>query len=294
MRGLDRRRQAGLMVLLLPFLLGALVLIVVPAVLSLGLAFTQFDGVHFPRWWGLRNFQMFYLDPLERVAVANSLYFTALAVPVRVLAALGLALLLRRPGRGVGVYRAAIYLPSAIPAVAYALIWLWVFNPLYGPVNLTLHALGLPQPGWLASPDTAKLVFVVMAAFQIGEGFVLLLAGLQQMPAEYYYAATVDGAQGWTLFRHITLPLLSPWLILLTFRDLILSFHYTLTPSLLLTGGDPYRSTLFLPLLAMEEAFEHLRFGMGGAIQLVMLALSGGLVLLLWALLRRWSLADDA
>jgi multiple sugar transport system permease protein len=280
-------------ILLLPYLLGALGLVVLPAVLSLALAFTQFDGVHWPRWWGLRNFSMFYIDPLERVAVVNSLYFTALAVPVRVLAALGLALLLRRPRRGAGLFRAAVFLPTAIPDVAYALIALWVFNPLYGPVNLALGALGLPQPGWLASPATAKLVFVAMAALQIGEGFVLLLAGLQQMPAETFDAASVDGAHGWKLFRHITLPLLSPWLILLTFRDLILSFHYPLIPSLLLTGGDPYRSTLFLPLLAVEEAFEHLRFGMGSAILLVMLVASVTLVLVLWALLRRWSFGDE-
>ena len=288
------REQAEHGLLLLPYLLGALLLLALPGLLTFVLAFTYFDGIAPPIWWGLRNFQMFAVDPLERIAALNSLYFTALAVPLRLLGALGLALLLRRPRRGVGLYRAAVLLPTLIPDVAYALIWLWIFNPLYGPVNLLLRAAGLPAPGWLASPDSAKLVFVFMSLFQIGEGFVVLLAGLQSVPADYYDAALVDGAGPLSLFRHVTLPLISPWLILLAFRDLILSFVYPFTPSLLMTGGDPYYSTLFLPLLAFREAFGSLRFGMGSAITLVTFAASLLLVLALGLILRRWTWADDA
>jgi multiple sugar transport system permease protein len=279
--------------LLLPYVAGALLLLVLPGLLTSYLAFTYFDGVSSPVWSGLRNFQVFTIDPFERIAVANSLYFTALAVPLRVLGALGLALLLRRPRRGVGLYRAAVFLPTVIPDVAYALVWLWIFNPLYGPVNLLLRAIGLPAPAWLASAETAKLVFVFMSFFQIGEGFVVLLAGLQSVPADYYDAAVVDGAGPLSLFRYVTLPLISPWLILLAFRDLILSFVYPFTPSLLMTGGEPYYSTLFLPLLAFRESFGSLRFGMGSAITLVTFATSLVLVLALVLILRRWSWTDE-
>ena len=288
-----RRERAEHALLLLPYLLGALLLLVLPGLLTFALAFTYFDGITPPIWWGLRNFQNFYIDPLERIAIGNSLYFTALAVPLRVLGALGLALLLRRPRRGAGLYRAAVFLPTVIPDVAYALVWLWIFNPLYGPVNLLLRAAGLPAPAWLASTDAAKLVFVFMSLFQIGEGFVVLLVGLQSVPADYYDAAVVDGAGPFSLFRYVTLPLISPWLILLTFRDLILSFVYPFTPSLLMTGGDPYYSTLFLPLLAFRESFGSLRFGMGSAITLITFAASLILVLALLLLLRRWSWADE-
>jgi multiple sugar transport system permease protein len=287
------RERAELSLLLLPYLLGALLLLVIPGLLTFALAFTYYDGISPPVWWGLRNFTMFAIDPLERIAITNSLTFTALAVPLRLLGALGLALLLRRPRRGLGLYRAAVFLPTVIPDVAYALLWLWIFNPLYGPVNLLLRAAGLPAPAWLASTDTAKLVFVFMSLFQIGEGFVVLLAGLQSVPLDLYDAAVVDGAGPLGLFRHITLPLISPWLILLAFRDLILSFVYPFTPSLLMTGGDPYYSTLFLPLLAFREAFGSLRFGMGAAITLITFAASLALVLALALLLRRWSFADD-
>jgi len=132
-----------------------------------------------------------------------------------------------------------------------------------------------------------------MSLFQIGEGFVVLLAGLQSVPLDLYDAAVVDGAGLLSLFRYVTLPLISPWLILLAFRDLILSFVYPFTPSLLMTGGDPYYSTLFLPLLAFREAFGSLRFGMGSAITLITFAVSLVLVLALGLLLRRWSFADD-
>ena len=289
-----RQQQAAVLGLLLPFLLGAGALVVIPGLLAIVLSFLYYDGVGAPAWWGLRNYQMFYIDPLERIAVSNSLYFTLLAVPLGVLGALGLALLLRRPGRGVGFYRAAVYLPTVIPDVAYALIWLWVFNPLYGPVNIVLGALGLPQPRWQADAHTAKLVFVFMALFQIGEGFVVLLAGLQTIPREYTDAATIDGAGPVALFRYLTLPLLAPWLVTLSVRDVIWSFQYTFTPSLLLTRGDPYHSTLFLPYLSFEETFANLRFGMGAAILVVMFACSFALVAALYALTRRWTRPDAA
>ena len=119
----QRQQQAALIGLLLPFLIGGVVLVLIPGALALGLSFTYYDGLSAPSWWGLRNYRMFYLDPLEVIAVSNSLYFTLLAVPLRVLGALGLALLLRRPGRGVGVYRAAVYLPTVIPDVAYEVVF---------------------------------------------------------------------------------------------------------------------------------------------------------------------------
>src|SRR5258708_34922241 len=212
-----RRERAEHGLLFAPYLLGAVLLLALPGLITMVLAFTYFDGIAPPVWWGLRNFQNFYIDPLERIAIANSLYFTALAVPLRVLGALGLALLLRRPRRGIGFYRAAVFVPTVIPDVAYALVWLWIFNPLYGPVNLLLRAAGLPAPAWLASPDPARLVFGFMSLFQIGEGFVVLLVGLQSVPADYYDAAVVDGAAPLSLFRTITLPPISPCLVLLFF-----------------------------------------------------------------------------
>jgi multiple sugar transport system permease protein len=177
--------------------------------------------------------------------------------------------------------------------VAFALIWLWIFNPLYGPVNLALGALGLPLPAWLAESETARFPFVIMSLFQIGEGFVVLLAALRGLPREYFDAGAVDGAGMWSSFRYLTLPLLLPWLVLLTFRDVALSFQYTFTPSFVMTGGDPYYATMFLPLLTYEEAFDRFRFGPGSALMLVVFLLSAAIIVGLYLIFRRHGYAAD-
>lgn len=281
------RYRTQLNAMLAPYVLGALVLMGLPAALSVVLAFFRYDGLAAPTWADLFNFRLVLAnpaDPLFRIALSNTLYFVALAVPLRLLGALGLALWLHRSRRGVGLYRAAVCLPTIVPDVAYALVWLWIFNPLYGPINVALTALGWPAPAWLADARYAKLVFVIMAAFQIGEGLVLLLAGLQNIPPEYYAAATVEGGSAWQQFRYLTLPLLAPWLLLLTVRDILFGAQNIFTANLIMTNGDPYYATLFAPLLIYEEAFDRLHFGPSAAMMLVLMAVTASLVGLVWSL----------
>jgi multiple sugar transport system permease protein len=279
-------RQAYL--LLAPYLLGAFVLIALPGLVSFGLSFTRYDALGPPIWGGLQAYRDVANEPLLPIAVYNTLFYLFLAVPLRILGALALALLLNRPRRGVGAYRAAVYLPTVVPDVAYALIWLWIFNPLYGPLNALLGLFGLPAPAWLIQPNTARLAFVILSAFQIGEGFVVLLAGLKDIPQVYYDSAQVDGAGRLQSFFRITLPLLSPWLLLLTFRDIILSFQNTFVPAFIMTGGDPYYATLFLPLLIYEEAFDRFRFGQGSVLMLLMFVATLALLWLLYWIFEGW------
>lgn len=279
--------------MLLPFLGGTLLLVALPALLSAGLAFTSYDALGPPVWTGFANLRFVLNDPLTSIAVGNTIWFVALAVPLRVLGALLLALLLGRERRGVGGYRSAVYLPTIIPDAAYALIWLWVFNPLFGPVNVLLGWLGLPTPGWVADEGTARYPFLVMSLFQIGEGFLILLAGMRSAPREVYDAAAVDGAGRLRSFRSITLPLLAPWLLLLTCRDIIVAIQYPFTPSFLMTGGGPHYSTLFLPYLIWEEAFERFRFGSGSMLMLGTFLVTVALILGLAVLFRWRGYADE-
>jgi len=222
------------------------------------------------------------------IAARNSLYFVALAVPLRLLGALMLALLLNRQRRGVGLYRVIVYLPTIIPDVAYALIWLWIFNPVQGPLNIMLGLIGLPRPEWFVQAHTARLPIVIMSLFQIGEGFVVLLAALRTIPRDCYDAAAVDGGSRWQMFRYITLPLLVPWMLLLTIRDITLSMQSTFTPAFLMTGGDPYYATLFLPLLIYEEAFDRFRFGQASAIMLILFLAVAVLLVVVYNVMERW------
>jgi multiple sugar transport system permease protein len=292
--GAAARYRASLYVLLSPYLLGVAVLVALPVALSLGLAFTAYDGLSAPRWRGLGNFRDLLDDELFRIAAWNSLAFVAITVPLRVVLTLALALLLDRPRRGVGLYRVAVYLPTVVPSVAYALIWLWIFNPRYGPLNAVLGGLGLPTPAWLADSATALPAIAFMALFQIGEGFVVLLAGLREIPEDCYHASALDGAGRAATLRHVTLPLLAPWLLLLTIRDVIVSAQSTFTPALLMTGGGPYYATLFVPLLMYETAFDRFRFGQGAAMTLVVLLVVGALILVTYRAAGGFGYEDEA
>ena len=286
--------RTQLWLMLLPFLGGTAVLVALPALLSAGLAFTAYDSLGPPVWTGFANLRFVLNDPLTSIAVGNTIWFVVLAVPLRILGALGLALLLNRERRGVGGYRSAAYLPTIIPDVAYALIWLWVFNPLFGPVNVLLDWLGLETPGWVADEETARYPFLVMSLFQIGEGFLILLAGMRSTPRELYDAVAVDGAGRLRAFRSITLPLLVPWLLLLTVRDIIVVIQYPFAPTFLMTGGGPHYSTLFLPYLIWEEAFERFRFGSGSLLMLATFLVTLALVAILFVVFRWRGYTDEA
>lgn len=287
---------------LAPYLLGTLLLVVVPALMTAAIAFTDYQGIKPPAWVGLDNFRRLS-TPLVRLGLYNTLIFAGAAVPLRLLAALGLALLLGgpRPGtyaapkgassrrstnrlrrfgeRPVGLARAAVFLPTILPETAYALIWLWILNPVSGPLNLFLTAVGLPAPVWLAEPGTARLAIILMALMQIGEGFVVLLIARQMVPAAVYEAAEVDGADRWQVFWRITLPLIMPWILLLFCRDLVVSVQNTFTPSFVLAYGGPYYATTFLPLLIYELSFDFLDWGLASAVLVVVYA---WILLLIW------------
>lgn len=288
-------RDYSLLWLGAPALVGIALLVLAPAVAALLFAFTSYDGLSRPVWRGLGTLQDVFRNHLFWTAAANSALFVLMAIPLRILGALGLALLLKQRRRGIGFYRMSVFLPTVVPDAAYALIWLWVFNPIYGPLNLTLKAVGLPQPGWLADGQTALLCIVIMSAFQIGEGLVVLLTGLQHIPDDYYQSAALEGAGRFQAFRRITLPLLAPWLLLLTLRDIILSAQNTFAPVYLMTeGGGPYYATLVLPMLMYQEAFERLRFGHAAAIMLLLLTSVALLLLLITWLVRNWALHEEA
>ncbi len=261
-----RSYQGQIRLFLLPFLIGSILLTIIPALATMAIAFTRYNAIQAPSWAGFSNFQSLFTSPLVRLSLRNSLVFLALAVPLRLLGALTLALLLQPKRRFYGLYRSGIFLPTIIPNVAYALLWLWILNPYYGPLNLLLQSLHLPAPAWLVEPESARLAMVIISLFQIGESFIVLLAGLRNIPRSFYDSARVDGASRWQVFWRITMPLLSPWLLMLTFRDIIVSLQNTFTPSYVLTYGGPYYATTFVPLLVYELAFDLFDLGMAAAL----------------------------
>ena len=292
------RRQLALM--LAPYLLGLTALVALPAAVTFGLALTEYDLLRSPRFLGLDNFRELWHDDVFRIAVRNSLVFALIAVPLRLGAALGLALLLHRRFTGVGAARSATVLPTVIPDIAYGLVWLWLLNPLYGPINLLLtwrgDGLGLTPwgfqaPQWLTHPNDARAAIIIMSLFTIGEGFVVLLVTRQGLPTELYELAALEDATPWGLFRRVTLPLLAPIMLLLLARDTIFSLQATFVPALVVTeGGPPPYATTYVPLFVYRNAFEYLRYGYAAAATLVMFGLTLLIVFAQWRILRRWQL----
>ncbi len=274
--------------LLGPFLAGAVLLLAVPALATFAVAFFELDLLGTSDFVGFENFSRLLDDPVFREAAVNSLTFAAFAVPLRLLGALGLALLLHERFRGAGTARTAAYLPTVVPDVAYALLWLFLVNPLFGPINAVLGFAGLPQPDWLTTGAGAMAAIVLMSGFTIGEGFVVALAARQELPRELYDLARVEGSGPVHTFRRVTLPLMAPTLSLLAIRDLAFSLQVSFIPAYILTDGGPDRATLFLPLYAFDVGFEQLQYGYAAAMTLTMFLITGLLVLVQLRLVRRW------
>ena len=278
----------SLWLFLLPYIVGMMLLITVPVLSTAGLAFTRFNAVEPPTWIGVENFRVLFASPVVRQSFAASFFFVATAVPLRLFGALGLALLLNRSGFLFRWTRTAVYLPTIIPPPAYALIGLWLFNPLYGPINLILGSLGLPQPAWFTEGHSARWMMTLLSAFQLGEGFIVLLIALQTIPQALYDEAQIHGANARQQFWYITGPSLRPWLLLLLARDVLLSLQNTFTPSYMMTYGGPYYATTFTPLLIYEIAFDLFDLGLASAVLLVVIGLVALIGINVWYFWREW------
>ena len=144
---MERSERRILWLMASPFVIGVCALVIVPAAGSLMMAFSEWDLVRPPRFVGTANFRELIGDPVFRISLRNSLFFTLAAVPLRLVGALALALLLHHRSRLHAAGRVAVLVPTVIPDAAYALVWIWILNPLHGPLNLALGAVGLPDAG---------------------------------------------------------------------------------------------------------------------------------------------------
>lgn len=276
--------------LALPAVLGLGLLIAVPAVLAVLMAFTHYDGLNAPRFAGGANFSALDIDPMFWLALKNTLIVAAWAVPLRIVLALLLVLLFERLQRSAHWARATVFLPALVPDIAWALVWLWLLNPLYGPLSILFSALGYPLQHVLALPWGGRAAIVLILLLLIGELVVALAAVRREIPGELYEISRLEGAGTWTMFRRLTLPWLWPAIIFLACRDAALTLQTSFTPALVVTKGGPSFATTFLPVYAYQNAFEYLRFGYAAAISLAVLLLTAAFVLLQAWMLRRWTL----
>jgi len=268
-----------------PWLIGLLVFAALPILASLGLSFTDWNAssAQAPAWIGLRNYSDLVNDEYFWTALRVTFVYALLSVPLNLIVGLFLSMLLNQQLRGMYLFRTLFYLPSVIAGVATATLWLWIFNPIYGLLNVILAKVGIAGPAWLSDPAWALYAVVIMSLWGVGGGAVIYLAGLQNIPAHLYEAASIDGAGRWAQLRHITLPLLSPTILFLLVMGIIGAFQ-TFTTVYVLTGGTggPEQSVLFFMLYLYQKAFQDFQMGYASAMAWIGAAIAMVLALLVF------------
>ncbi|MGS2586144.1 carbohydrate ABC transporter permease [Streptomyces hebeiensis] len=290
-----RERQWPGYVFLTPWMIGAAVLTLVPMAVSLYLSFTDYNLFDPPRWVGLRNYQeMLTEDPRFWRSVGTTLLYVVVAVPLKLLLALGAAMLLRSLGRGRSFYRSAFYAPSLLGAsMSIALVWRALFND-GGSVPQVLSAVGIDVGGWVGDPGLAVFVIVLLTVWQFGAPMVIFLAGLQQISPDLYEAAALDGAGRWRQFVSVTVPMLSPVVFFNLVLEMIQSFQ-VFTPAFAVSGGDggPADSTMFYTLYLYERGFTASHMGYAAAMAWLLLIVIGVITLILFRTSRSWVFYAD-
>jgi multiple sugar transport system permease protein len=284
-----------------PWIIGFIVLGIGPMLYSLVMAFTRYDVISAPEFIGLGNFvRMFGLrhgetgalvanDPQFWTSLWNTFYMTLFSVPFGMVVSLGIALLLNSKVRGMTVYRTLYYVPVLVPAVAASFIFIWLLNPDSGLLNYVLspllHRFGMRAPNWFNDAHWAKPGLILLMTWGCGGTVIIWLAGLQSLPRHLYEAAIVDGAGFWLRFRHITLPLLSPYTLFIWIMGTIGSLQIFTQAYMIGAPGD---AMLFNTVYLFFRAFRYFEMGYACAMAWVLFLIT--VVLCLWQLriARRW------
>lgn len=277
-----------------PWLIGFVAFTAGPILFSLYMSFTYWDFTNVPRWAGVQNYLDLLSDPRFWQSMKVTFVYSILALPLGLVAGLGLSLLLNLKLRGMHIFRTLFYIPSVISGVAVATLWLWTLNGQFGLLNYLLSRVGIQGPDWLNDPNVALFALVLISLWAVGGGAVIYLAGLQNIPAQLYEAAAIDGAGVWARFLRVTLPLLSPTIFFLLVTGIIGSFQ-TFTTVYILSGvnrdqpiGSPEDSTLFYLLYLYAQAFGSSKFGYAAAMAWVGAIISLALALLVFRSQSRW------
>ncbi|MEI6083743.1 MAG: sugar ABC transporter permease [Verrucomicrobiota bacterium] len=269
----------------LPWFVGLSVFTIYPVVASLFYSFCDFSVLQSPIWIGSENYSRMWQDAVFWKSLRNTFFYAALSLPLGMAVSLGLALLLNTGVRGMAAFRTIFYLPSIVPVVAGAMLWLWIFNGQYGLLNWALgpvcRLLGVAPPAWFGDPRWAKPALVLMSLWGVGNSMIIYLAGLQDVPAELYESAELDGANWLRRLWHITLPLISPVIYFNLIMGIIGSLQVFTTVFVMTGGADgsPSRSTLFYALYLFSTAFYDLRMGYASAMAWVLFLLIVGLTI---------------
>nr|WP_227833532.1 sugar ABC transporter permease [Nocardia macrotermitis] len=284
---MDRQRSRAGMSFVTPNLAAVALFMLFPLGFSLYLSFHSWDLFRPMRFTGLANYRQLFGDPLFYIAVRNTAVFTVSTLIPTVVISLGVAAALNRKLKGIGLFRAAVFLPLVASTVAMAVVWRFLFTTDDGLLNSALGWFGVRPVPWLSDPDWALVSLSIVTVWKgVPFATVILLAAMQAIPEELYEAAKIDGAGPWRRFRAITVPLLRgplSFVVVITVINTVQAFDqaYALTDG----NGGPETGTYVLGIMLFQNAFRFYQVGYAAALAWVMFAV----LLLLTALQLRFS-----
>lgn len=273
-----------------PWLLGFIAFSVIPIFFSLYYSFTSYDILGSPVFNGLENFRRMAHDKLFWQSLKVTFFYAFISVPLRLLFAFFVAMLFNRGTRAIRVYQAVYYIPSLVGgSIAIAVMWRRIFIA-DGVLNAVLAKIGIiTDYSWIGSPDTAIWTLIILAVWQFGSSMLIFLAGLRQIPTEYYEAASIDGAGAMRKFAHITVPQITPVLFFNLIMQLISGFT-VFTQAFVVSGGtgDPLNSTLVYALYLYQRAFKYYDMGYSSAMAWVLVLIIGVMTAIVFKTSTSW------
>lgn len=272
-----------------PWIIGFLIFGLYPIGISFYYSLCQYDVLRIPQFIGLRNYeQLLFSDNYFWLSIWNTLFYTALRVPLCIAGSLLLAVLVNNAVRGVKIFRTIYFIPSIVTGVVLSALWLWILNPQYGLINSSIAYLGVQGPLWLLDPDWSKPSMVLMSLWSIGGGRMLVfLAALQGIPQHLYEVVEMDGGGWWAKFKNVTVPMISPVIFLWTILEVIFSLQ-VFVEAYVMTKGGPLNSTLFYNLYLYNRAFEDFDMGYASALAWLLLLITLGITALQFRLSKKW------
>ncbi|MEV5967422.1 sugar ABC transporter permease [Kribbella sp. NPDC051952] len=280
-------RRWGLL-LALPAIIGFVVFSLAPMAVSAVLSLTDWTIGSSPSFVGVDNYtRMFTSDPLFLKSLGVTTYYTLGAVPLTLVVAFAIAMLLNSKVRGLGIYRTIYYLPTLVPSVANAVLWLWIFNPDFGLLNSTLRQLGAPTSNWVFSETAVVPSLILMSSWGFGNIMVIFLAGLQGVPRHLYEAVAIDGGGAWRQFRHVTLPMMTPVLFYNLVTSIIGTFQ-VFNQAYIMTQGGPNNASTFYVYYLYTTAFTKSEMGYASALAWALFVIVMVITVALFRSSNRW------
>jgi len=273
-----------------PWLIGLLLFWIYPTIASAYYSFTKFNAIQTPQWVGLANYIELFTDDSDFLdAVYNTFYFAAVSIPFAIIFAFGLAMMLNAKIKGQVVYRTIYFLPTLVPEVALAFVWIYLFTPGSGLINVPFSWFGIYRMCWLTCPEMARQTLVLLALWIIGQQVLLYLAGLQDVPQDLYDAADVDGAGFFRKFWNVTVPIMTPVIFFHLVTSVIGAFQFFAIPYIMTGGtGFPANSTLFYSIYLYKQAFQYFNMGYASALAWLLFLVTLVITLVIFRTSRLW------